>query len=92
VGWTGFKKIWEAYSYEEAAQELEITGTVQNTLQHYPETLGLACAVKLLDDGQRPHAVVSDEHHALTAHQKNGLTIEEAIRQARTVGALLVVG
>jgi hypothetical protein len=92
VGWTGFKKVWEAYSFEEAAQELEITGTVDNTLQHYPETIGLSCTVKLLDDGQRPHVVVSDESHLLGGHQKNGLTLEEAIRQARTVGALLVVG
>jgi hypothetical protein len=92
VPWPGFKKVWEAYSYEEAPQELEVDGTIANTLQHYPETLGLACTVKLLDDGQRPHVAAIDTAHLLAQHQKDGLSLEEAIRQARTVGALLVVG
>ncbi len=92
VPWTGFKKVWEAYSYEDAPQEFEISGHIANRLQHYPDTLGISCQVKLLDDDMRPHAIITDLDHLLGQHQAEGLTLDEAVRQARTVGALLVLG
>jgi hypothetical protein len=91
VPWNGFKKVWEAYSYDDALQEIEIEGRIANALQHYPDTLGLACQIKLFDDGLRPHATAFGDH-PFARHQAHGMTIDEAIRQARTVGAMLVVG
>ena len=92
VPWRGFKKIWEAYSDEAAPQEIEFEGWIANHLMHYPETRGLPCHIKLADDGLRPHAIVHDGNHPLGRHQAEGMTLDEAIRQARTVGAMLVVG
>lgn len=92
VPWRAFKKIWEAYSWEDAPQEIEVGGTIANALSHYPDTLGLPCRVKLIDDGFRPHVEAIPRDHLFTKHQTEGLTLDEAIRQARTVGAMLVLG
>ena len=40
----------------------------------------------------RPHLTVTDTAHVLSKHQAEGLDLDDAVRQARTVGALLVVG
>jgi hypothetical protein len=90
--WKGFKKVWEAYSDEDAPQEFELEGRIANRLANYPDTLGLTCQVRMTDDGMRPHAVVADRDHPLGRHQAEGMSLDEAIRQARTVGAMLVVG
>ena len=92
VPWTGFKKVWEAYSDPDAPQELEVTGNLANALQHYPDTCGLPCLITLSDDGMRPHVLVNDATHPFGKHQAEGMSLDEAIRQARTVGAMLVVG
>lgn len=92
VPWIGFKKVWEAYSSQDAVQEAQFEGEIANAIRHYPDTLGLACQITLADDGMRPHLVILDSSHPFGAHQARGLTIDEAIRQARSIGAMLVVG
>lgn len=92
VPWAGFKKVWEAYSFQDAVQELVFSGTIANALKHYPDTLGLPCQVELRSDDMRPHVRTLESGHQFAQHQAKGLTLDEAIRQARTVGAMLVVG
>jgi hypothetical protein len=90
--WRPFKKVWELYGFEEPIEPLTFSARLANKLRHYDDTLDLACEVSLLDDGMRPHLQVTDKRHDFARHQEEGMEIEEAVRQARTVGALLVVG
>ena len=92
LAWRPFKTVWELYGFDGPIEPMTFEARLANRLRHYDDTLGLACEVSLLDDGMRPHLKVTDASHALAKHQETGMDIDEAVRQARTVGALLVVG
>ena len=92
LDWRPFKRVWELYGFDEPIEPLVFPARVANALRHYDETVGLTCEVSLLDDGMRPHLTVTDTAHVLSKHQAEGLDLDDAVRQARTVGALLVVG
>lgn len=92
VEWRPFKKVWELYGLDQPVEPLTFAGKVANALKHYDDTLGLACEITLEDDGMRPHLRFTDLSHAVARQQAEGLDLDEAVRQARTVGALLVVG
>ena len=67
-----------------------LKGTLANNLRHYPDTLGRACTIHLQNDRMRPLAMLDNAEHPLAIHQCEGMSLQEAIAQAREIGALLV--
>jgi hypothetical protein len=90
VDWKAYKLCWDRFEENDNEIMAPLQGTLANNLRHYPDTLGRACTIYLQNDRMRPVAYLDNSEHPLGAHQANGMTLEEAISQAREIGALLI--
>lgn len=90
VDWQNFKLCWDRFEEEDNSLLPSFTGILSNSLKHYPETLGLPCTIVLQDNRMRPLITLGKPDHPLTVHQCEGMELEEAIAQAREIGALLI--
>jgi hypothetical protein len=69
---------------------LPLAGKLANNLRHYSDTLGRSCTIYLQNDRMRPLAFLENQDHPLAIHQREGMSLEEAIAQAREIGAVLI--
>lgn len=90
VDWKDYKLCWDRFEESNNDDLLPIHATLANNLRRYPDTLGRACTIHLQNDRMRPLVLVDNPDHPLAVHQREGMPLEEAIAQAREIGALLV--
>jgi hypothetical protein len=90
LDWKNYKLCWDRFEQSDNNDMMPLSGTLANNLRHYPDTLGRSCTIQLQNDRVRPLAFIDKPDHLLTIHQRDGMTLEEAITQAREIGALLV--
>jgi hypothetical protein len=90
VDWNTYKLCWDRFEESDNNTVAPVKGTLANNLRRYPDTLGRSCTIHLQNDRMRPLAFLDNSDHLLALHQQNGMTLEEAIAQAREIGALLV--
>jgi hypothetical protein len=88
--WKDYKLCWERFEETDNSDIPPIKGMLANNLRHYPDSLGRGCTLHLQNDRMRPLALLDNPDHPLAAHQREGMSLEEAIAQAREIGALLV--
>ena len=90
LDWRLFKLCWDRFHEDENSDIAPFRGVLANRLSHYPDTDGLACRIVLQNGGLRPLVTVANAEHPLAVHQRQGMTVEEAISQARKIGVLLI--
>jgi hypothetical protein len=90
VDWKTYKLCWDRFEESDNSTVPPAKGTLANNLRRYADTLGRSCTIHLQNDRMRPLAFLDNTDHLLTLHQQRGMTLEEAIAQAREIGALLV--
>jgi hypothetical protein len=90
--WKAYKLCWDRFEENDNNNVLPLKGVLANNLLHYPDTLGRACTIQLQNERMRPLVFLDNPDHPLTVHQREGMTLDEAIAQAREIGALLVTG
>jgi hypothetical protein len=88
--WKAYKLCWDRFEENDNNNVLPLKGILANNLLHYPDTLGRACTIQLQNERMRPLVFLDNPDHPLTVHQREGMTLDEAIAQAREIGALLV--
>jgi hypothetical protein len=90
VDWKSYKLCWDRFEDSDNDGIAPLKGTLANNLRHYPDTLGRSCTIQLQNDRMRPLAMLDNAEHPLAIHQIEGMSLQEAIAQAREIGALLV--
>ena len=90
VDWKSFKLCWDRFEENDNSLLPLLRGTMANSLKHYPETEGLPCTIILQDNRMRPLVTLDKPDHPLAIHQHEGMDLDEAIAQAREIGALLI--
>jgi len=69
-----FLRAEEVWLEETRENEPETEGFLATSLAPYPETVGLPVALRTRPVGEIPLVLVRDEHHPLSAEQRNGIT------------------
>lgn len=91
TSWTPFKRYWETLSDPQAVRLPAAGGRIANNLANMPATAGTRCEIRFRRKGARPVVTLPPSKHRLYAIQQQGLTVEQAILQAQSVGTLLLV-
>ncbi len=91
TGWTPFKRYWETISGAEEIPQPPVGGVLTNELSEFPKTNGLKCEIVFQQDGFRPLVILPPSRHELYRIQQEGLTVDQAVAQAQSVGTLLLV-
>ena len=90
IDWRLFKLCWDRFNQDDNSDTAPFRGVLANRLSYYPETDGLPCSIALQNGGLRPLVSIAHAEHPLAVHQSEGMTVEEAISQARKIGVLLI--
>jgi hypothetical protein len=90
VDWKTYKLCWDRFEEDDNTELLPLAGKLANNLRHYSDTLGRCCTIYLQNDRMRPLAFLENQDHPLAIHQREGMSLEEAIAQAREIGAVLI--
>ena len=91
VGWVPFKHYWEVVNGKAQASRGQTAGRLSNDLTGLPSTEGLKCEIAFRKDDLRPAVTLPPSKHQLYRIQQHGLTVDQAIAQAQSVGTLLQV-
>ncbi len=91
TAWAPFKRYWESTGNSNQAPQKSTRGMLANDLEHMDSTCGLRCELKFREDGLRPLVVLPPSDHELYRIQQEGLSVEQAVAQAQSVGTLLLV-
>ena len=90
IDWRIFKLCWDRFHQDDNSDTTPFRGVLADRLSYYPETDGLPCSIALQNGGLRPLVSIVNAEHPLAVHQSEGMTVEEAISQARKIGVLLI--
>ena len=91
TSWTPFKMYWESLSITRS-DRLPIAGArLSNDLAHMPSTTGTRCEIHFRKNGARPIVKLPPSKHRLYNIQQHGLSVDQAVAQAQSVGTLLLV-
>lgn len=91
VSWTPFKLYWETTGSNLPAFLEPATAVLANDLKQMAPTSDLNCEVLFREDGLRPQAMLLPSNHELYRVQQEGLTVDQAVSQAQSVGTLLLI-
>ena len=80
-----FEAYGETFAQDRQSHLGPFYGVLANTLTGYPETMGLPCRIILKDGGLRPLIELEPGNHPLIAHQRQGITLKQAISFASRV-------
>jgi hypothetical protein len=91
VGWPAFKAYFEAFEDEDNSNLPAFPGRLANRFDGFPRSMGLAGIAYPRAHGERPHFVLKSRTHPLARAQFDGVTPQQAVAQAQSVGVLLML-
>ncbi len=74
-----FDRYGDSFDSPDQSSIGTLAGTLANRLGSFPETLGLACAVRPQKGNLRPLLFIDADEHPLSRAQKNGITFEQLL-------------
>ncbi len=91
TSWTPFKSYWESLSGLHVEGLPPAGARLANDLAHLPSSNGTRCEIHFRKNAARPIIKLPPSRHRLYAIQQNGLSVDQAVAQAQSVGTLLIV-
>ena len=89
--WQTFKYYWETTEHDLGEILEAVDARLANNLHHMPPTDDLPCRIHFRGNDLRPLVVIEPCDHELFALQQDGLTIDQAVAHAQSIGTLLLV-
>lgn len=91
VGWQAFKAYFEAFEDEDNSSLPAFPGRLANRVDGFPRTMGLTGTAYPRAHGERPHFLLKSRTHPLAKAQTTGISPQQAVSQAQSVGVLLML-
>jgi hypothetical protein len=83
-----FKRYYDTFDDLDQSKLGPMFGWFSNRLADYPDTQSLACSVVPQDNRQRPLIVLEPTDHPLAIQQREGVTLDYALRYLHDNGVL----
>lgn len=89
--WRSYKAYWESYADEEPSALEPFRARLVTAIDGFHRSSGLIVRVRPSTNGDRPALTVINRNHPLGRAQRDGISPQQAVAHARTVGVLLMV-